>query len=36
VVIATHDHNIYRDVDHRLLELRHGQMHHLRGGGATQ
>lgn len=30
VVIATHDHTIYRDVDHRLLELRHGQLHQLR------
>lgn len=32
VLIATHDHTIYRDVDHRLLELRGGQMHQLRGG----
>ena len=32
VLIATHDHTIYRDVDHRLLELRGGQMHQLRDG----
>ena len=32
VLIATHDHTIYRDVDHRLLELRSGQMHQLRDG----
>ncbi len=32
VLIATHDHTIYRDVDHRLLELRGGQMHQLRNG----
>lgn len=32
VLIATHDHTIYRDVDHRLLELRGGQMHQLREG----
>lgn len=32
VIIATHDHTIYRDVDNRLLELRHGQMYQLRGG----
>ncbi|NNK57666.1 MAG: cell division ATP-binding protein FtsE [Desulfobulbaceae bacterium] len=32
VLIATHDHTIYRDVEHRLLELRGGQMHQLRDG----
>ncbi len=32
VLIATHDHTIYRDVDHRLLELRGGQMIQLREG----
>jgi cell division transport system ATP-binding protein len=32
VLIATHDHTIYRDVDNRLLELRGGQMHQLRDG----
>jgi len=32
VLIATHDHTIYRNVDHRLLELRGGQMHQLRDG----
>jgi cell division transport system ATP-binding protein len=32
VLIATHDHTIYRDVDHRLLELRGGKMHQLRDG----
>jgi len=32
ILIATHDHTIYRDVDHRLLELRDGQMHQLRDG----
>lgn len=32
ILIATHDHTIYRDVDHRLLELRSGQMHQLRDG----
>ena len=32
VLIATHDHTIYRDVDHRLLELRGGEMHQLRDG----
>lgn len=32
VLIATHDHTIYRDVYHRLLELRGGQMHQLRDG----
>jgi len=32
VLIATHDHTIYRDVDHRLIELRDGKMHQLRDG----
>jgi cell division transport system ATP-binding protein len=32
VLIATHDHTIYRDTGHRLLELRGGQMHQLRDG----
>jgi cell division transport system ATP-binding protein len=32
VLIATHDHTIYRGVDHRLLELRGGQMLQLRDG----
>lgn len=32
VLIATHDHTIYRDLDTRLLELRGGQMHQLRDG----
>jgi cell division transport system ATP-binding protein len=32
VLIATHDHTIYRDLDHRLLELRGGQLHQLRDG----
>ncbi len=32
VLIATHDHTIYRDVEHRLLELRGGEMHQLRDG----
>ena len=32
VVIATHDHTIYRDGNKRLLELRNGQMHQVRNG----
>lgn len=30
VLIATHDHTIYRGVNHRLLELRGGEMHQIR------
>jgi len=32
VLIATHDHTIYRNTDDRLLELRGGQMYQLRDG----
>ncbi|MEJ2057842.1 MAG: cell division ATP-binding protein FtsE [Desulfofustis sp.] len=32
VLIATHDHTIYRGVNHRLLELRGGEMHQIRDG----
>lgn len=32
VLIATHDHTIYRGVNHRLLELRGGEIHQIRDG----
>jgi cell division transport system ATP-binding protein len=32
VVIATHDHSIYRHTSHRVMELRKGQLHTLSGG----
>lgn len=32
VVIATHDESIYRNTSHRIMELRNGRMHSLRGG----
>ncbi len=32
VLIATHDHTIYSGVNHRLLELRGGEMHQIRDG----
>ncbi len=32
VVIATHDHSIYRDTPHRIMELRNGKLHLVREG----
>jgi len=32
VVIATHDESIYRQTNHRIMELRMGRVHSLRGG----
>lgn len=32
VVIATHDESIYRNTSHRIMELRNGRVHSLRGG----
>jgi len=34
VVIATHDHSIYRDTQHRIMELRNGKLHLVREGAA--
>lgn len=32
IVIATHDESIYRNTSHRIMELRDGRVHSLRGG----
>lgn len=32
IVIATHDHSIYRHTSHRVMELRKGQLHTMAGG----
>ena len=34
VVIATHDHSIYRNTQHRIMELRNGKLHLVREGAA--
>lgn len=35
VVIATHDHSIYKDTQHRIMELRSGKLHLVREGAAA-
>jgi len=33
IIIATHDDSIYRHTTNRVLELKHGEIHSLTGGG---
>lgn len=35
IVIATHDHSIYRNTPHRIMELRYGKLHLVREGAAS-
>ncbi|PIE65096.1 MAG: cell division ATP-binding protein FtsE [Desulfobacterales bacterium] len=35
VVIATHDHSIYQNTHHRIMELRSGKLHLVREGAAS-